>query len=255
MRAPSSPAASRSRAVRRCARWRCTRQPCGAGTGAPARGDAPMRQTARQPIGSAPDRRIGASRAYTISIAIAVASPPPMHSAATPRLPPVFFSAPSSVTTMRAPEAPIGWPSAQAPPWTLTLSCGMLELVHRRHRHRGEGFVDLEQVDVARRSSRSSCSSFCDRADRRGGEPVRLLRVGRVADDAGDRRAGRACSAVDSRISTSAAAPSEIDEDDGGGDRAVLLERRLQRRDLVELGLERALRPCRSRCRPCGRRR
>ena len=33
-------------------------------------------------------------------------------------------SAPISVTRMRAPEAPIGWPSAQAPPFTLTLSCG-----------------------------------------------------------------------------------------------------------------------------------
>ena len=28
-----------------------------------------------------------------------------------------------SVTMMRAPDAPIGWPSAQAPPFTLTLSC------------------------------------------------------------------------------------------------------------------------------------
>ena len=28
-----------------------------------------------------------------------------------------LFSAPISVTRMRAPEAPIGWPSAQAPPF------------------------------------------------------------------------------------------------------------------------------------------
>src|SRR5262245_40295616 len=62
--------------------------------------------------------------AYIISSASAVASPPPMHNDATPRLPPVLRSAPSSVTTIRAPEAPMGWPSAQAPPWMLTLSCG-----------------------------------------------------------------------------------------------------------------------------------
>ncbi len=33
-----------------------------------------------------------------------------------------FLSAASSVTRMRAPDAPMGWPSAQAPPWTLTFS-------------------------------------------------------------------------------------------------------------------------------------
>src|SRR6266702_4861261 len=58
------------------------------------------------------------------SIAMAVASPPPMQRLAIPRLPPVFLSAPMRVTRMRAPDAPIGWPSAQAPPWTLTRSCG-----------------------------------------------------------------------------------------------------------------------------------
>src|SRR5258708_22902002 len=63
-------------------------------------------------------------RHHAISIAIAVASPPPMHRLAMPRLPPVFLSAPIRVTRMRAPEAPIGWPSAHAPPWMLTRSCG-----------------------------------------------------------------------------------------------------------------------------------
>ena len=35
---------------------------------------------------------------------------------------PWWRKAPSSVTMMRAPEAPMGWPSAQAPPCTLTFS-------------------------------------------------------------------------------------------------------------------------------------
>ena len=65
-------------------------------------------------------------------------------------------NAPSSVTTIRAPDAPIGWPSAHAPPCTLTLSCGDPVLLHRRHRHDGERLVDLEQIDVASSSSRSS---------------------------------------------------------------------------------------------------
>src|SRR5204862_6267408 len=63
-------------------------------------------------------------RHQAISIAMAVASPPPMHRLATPRLPPFFLSAPIRVTRMRAPEAPIGWPSAHAPPGMLTRSCG-----------------------------------------------------------------------------------------------------------------------------------
>src|SRR5439155_594137 len=58
------------------------------------------------------------------STAIAVASPPPMHRLATPRFSPYLRSAPISVTRMRAPEAPMGWPRAQAPPCTFTLSCG-----------------------------------------------------------------------------------------------------------------------------------
>ena len=46
-----------------------------------------------------------------------------MHSVATPRFLPCALSAWISVTMMRAPLAPIGWPSAQAPPWMLTRSC------------------------------------------------------------------------------------------------------------------------------------
>ena len=45
---------------------------------------------------------------HSISTAIAVASPPPMHKAATPRFSPRCFSAPNKVTTMRAPDAPMG---------------------------------------------------------------------------------------------------------------------------------------------------
>src|SRR5579862_892715 len=66
----------------------------------------------------------GLAGVHASSMAIAVASPPPMQSDATPRLPPRLRSAPIRVTRMRAPDAPIGWPSAQAPPCTFTLSCG-----------------------------------------------------------------------------------------------------------------------------------
>src|ERR1700733_14706992 len=68
---------------------------------------------------------------YIISIAIAVASPPPMQSDATPRFAPRARSAAISVTRMRAPEAPIGWPSAPAPPLTLTFSASEPRSVSR----------------------------------------------------------------------------------------------------------------------------
>src|SRR3546814_4181139 len=55
------------------------------------------------------------SNIHAISTAIAVASPPPMHREATPRLAPRAFRAFKRVTTRRAPLAPIGWPRAHAP--------------------------------------------------------------------------------------------------------------------------------------------
>jgi hypothetical protein len=42
-----------------------------------------------------------------------------MHRLATPRFAPFCFSALISVTRIRVPLAPIGWPSAVAPPWML----------------------------------------------------------------------------------------------------------------------------------------
>ena len=56
----------------------------------------------------------------------------------------------SSMTVPRiiAPVAPSGWPSAIAPPLTLTFSCGTSSVLHELHDDGGEGLVDLEQVDV-----------------------------------------------------------------------------------------------------------
>src|SRR6267143_5666934 len=148
-------------------------------------------------------------RHHAISIAIAVASPPPMHRVATPRLPPVFLSAPIRVTRMRAPEAPIGWPSAQAPPWILTLSCG-----------NPCSFI-AAMVTTAKASLISKRSTSC------AFHPVRskslaIAPTGAVVNQPGS----CACvdcpmtmasgarprrSAVERRIITSAAAPSEIE--------------------------------------------
>ena len=56
------------------------------------------------------------------SMMIASPWPPPEQIAAQPRPPPRRRSSWTSAPTIRAPEAPIGWPSAIAPPLTLTLS-------------------------------------------------------------------------------------------------------------------------------------
>ncbi len=75
---------------------------------------------------------------------MAVASPPPMHNDAMPRLPPRCFNACASVTIKRLPVEPIGWPCAQAPPKMLTRSSGSAEFAHRDHGHHRERFVDFE---------------------------------------------------------------------------------------------------------------
>src|ERR1700733_3167919 len=59
---------------------------------------------------------------YGRSIASATALPPPKHSAAIPRFKFRRCISYNSVTSTRAPDAPIGCPSATAPPFTFTFS-------------------------------------------------------------------------------------------------------------------------------------
>ena len=59
---------------------------------------------------------------HSVSRHTAVASPPPIQIPATPRFFPKSFKAEIRVITILVPEAPIGWPSAIAPPKTLSLS-------------------------------------------------------------------------------------------------------------------------------------
>ena len=134
----------------------------------------------------------------------------------------------SSVTMMRAPDAPIGWPSAQAPPLTLTMSCESLS-------------SSISAIGTTAKASLTSHRStsldlpagllqqLLDRADRRGGEPVRLLRVRGVADDARERLAAQALGASISRHQHQRRGAVVDRRRRGGGDRAVLLERGLER--------------------------
>lgn len=56
-----------------------------------------------------------------VSITIADAPPPPLQMAATPNLADFASRTVISRTMIAAPEAPIGWPIATAPPCALTL--------------------------------------------------------------------------------------------------------------------------------------
>jgi len=54
---------------------------------------------------------------YTLSIINVVTIPPPIHKVDNPLLASLFFIACNKVTTILAPDAPIGCPSAIAPPF------------------------------------------------------------------------------------------------------------------------------------------
>src|SRR3546814_4855067 len=56
------------------------------------------------------------------STIVTFAWPPPSHIVWRPYFPPVASSTPSKVAISLVPLAPSGWPSAIAPPWTLSRS-------------------------------------------------------------------------------------------------------------------------------------
>ena len=64
----------------------------------------------------------------------------------------------------------------------IDLFVGDVQVLHGRHGNDRKGFVDLEQIHIGRFPSQT-LHQFGNRADRRGREPLRLLRMGAVADD------------------------------------------------------------------------
>ena len=92
----------------------------------------------------------------------------------------------SSVATIRAPLAPIGWPSAIAPPLTLTFDPVEAELAAVGQRLGGERLVDLDEVERLDRHL-DPVEQAADALDRGEEQPLRLdLGLG-VADDPGQR--------------------------------------------------------------------
>ena len=91
------------------------------------------------------------------------------------------------MATIRAPLAPIGWPSAIAPPLTLTFDPVEAERTAVGERLGGERLVDLDQVERLDRQL-DPVEQAADAFDGRQEQPLRLdLGLG-VADDPGERR-------------------------------------------------------------------
>ena len=99
------------------------------------------------------ERRLSASRSSVSTIA-AIPCPPPMQADATPRLRPRRRSSSSSVSSRRVPLAPSGWPSAIAPPFTLTLSrSSPSSFSHARYCAANASLISIE-IDVGQREPR-----------------------------------------------------------------------------------------------------
>ena len=99
-------------------------------------------------------------------------------------------SACSSVTRMRAPEAPIGWPSAQAPPWTFSRSCGAPVSAMKAIGTTAKASLTSQRSTSPTLQPRR-CHELPRRRHRGGREAGRLLGVAGVAEDAGADRQAR----------------------------------------------------------------
>ena len=79
---------------------------------------------------------------------IAMPCPPPIHAAARPYLFFLRFNSYNSVMTSRVPVAPSGWPSAMAPPFTLTLIAIQFQRFLDRQILCGERLVYFDEIDL-----------------------------------------------------------------------------------------------------------
>ena len=115
--------------------------------------------------------RAGTDAVRRSSTMVAMPMPPPTQSVARPQRRSRRSSSSMRVPRIIAPVAPSGWPMAMAPPLTLVISCGEVQVAHEPHRDRGERLVDLEEVDV-RRSPARPWRAPCGRP---GAGPVSMI--------------------------------------------------------------------------------
>ena len=119
--------------------------------------------------------------------------PTPTQSVASPRRPFRRFSSCTRVVTSRAPEQPRGWPSAMAPPLTLTLASAVSadrSPAAKDAKHlTGEGLVELDEVHV-RELEAEPIEQLPGGRDRPQPHHVGVNARRRASADAGQRRGG-----------------------------------------------------------------
>ena len=128
---------------------------------------------------------------HAISIAIAVASPPPMQSDATPRLMPTRPERREQRHQNARARGADRMAERAGAAVDVDLFVRKAEVAHRRHGDDGEGLVDLEEIDGILAPA-GLLEQLLDRADRRGREILRRGGVRRMRDDPGERRQRRA---------------------------------------------------------------
>ena len=168
-------------------------RPAARGRGRPGRG---RRRTPRGAGAPPPTRRRDRERAVgsaldSRSTIMAMPWPPPTHIVSRPIVLSCHSSELISVPVMRAPVMPNGWPTAIAPPFTLSFSIGMPRSPVGRDDLRRERLVDLDQVDVVdgHAGPRERLPGRLDRAE---AHDLRRQRGDAGGDDPGQRRDARA---------------------------------------------------------------
>ena len=161
--------------------------------------------------------------------------PPPTHIVTIPYRALRRCSSLMIVAVSFAPVQPSGWPSAIAPPLTLTFVRIEVERLHAGERLRGKRLVQLDQIDLIERQA-GLFQHLADRRHRPDAEQFRRHAGGRIADKAGERREAaflgqfRGC---DDRRRGAVARLRRVARGDGAAD----VERRLQLRQRFERGV------------------
>ena len=150
----------------------------------------------------------------------------------------------------------MGWPSAIAPPLTLTFSLSHSSNLTNGQRLHGKGLVGFDEIHLVQRPAGAlqRLAAGAHRADAHHG---RVDAGDRRADNSRQHRQAQAARALSTLINRTAAAPSLSDEALPGGDAAVSrAKRRAQLRQLLLAGLRARLLVVSPRMRggflPCG---
>ena len=163
--------------------------------------------------------------------------PPPPQIAAPPRSTPRRRISCASVSTRRAPLAPIGWPSATAPPFTFTMSSSDARACGWRCSDTAANASLISMRPRSWTSSPAFFSAFCSAMRRHRVQVREAVRRHAVRHDLRDRLQAELVGLLARLVTTTAAAPSEICEALPAVIGPALLERGPQLRERLGRGV------------------